>query len=111
MCDPDAQRPPVLAARSELVDEVAHRLLVSAHALERNHLALDRHDRLHVEQVACPGARAADAAAATEELERVHREEQMRVALVPFEQALDLLVRRPAIEAALDCEAEHRDRR
>src|SRR5204862_7881286 len=33
VCDPDAQRPPVLAARSELVDEVAHRLLVSAHAL------------------------------------------------------------------------------
>src|SRR5262249_57803885 len=53
VCDSDAKSRAVIAARGELLDEELHRLLTPAHALERNHLALDRQYRLDVQEVAC----------------------------------------------------------
>src|SRR5207237_2922445 len=87
-----------------------HRLLVTAHPFEGDHLALDRQDRLDVQQRAGPGARASDPPATPEEFERVDREDQVRVTLVALEQLADLLVRGATFEPALDRESEHRDR-
>ena len=56
-------------------------------------------------------ARAADAAAAREVLERVDGEEQPALAAVALDELVDLLVGRAALEPALDREPEHRDRR
>ena len=71
----------------------------------------DREDRLHVQQVAGERGRATDAPALREVLERVHREEQVVLALVALDERVDLLVGRPALEPLLHADREQRDRR
>ena len=81
---PRARSRPSASARRAWSDvncghELLHRLRVPAHALERDDLALDRQDRLHVQQLSGPRARTSDAPAAAQELERVDREDQPRL--------------------------------
>src|SRR3954465_15757753 len=104
MRDPDLQRPHIFRRRRERLDELLHRLLVASDALERNHLALDREDRLDVQELARPGARAPDASAASQELERVHREDQLGLVFEALEQRSKLVVGRAAVEPTLDRE-------
>src|SRR5512133_2805160 len=110
--DPDAQAWSVARSRREGVCEFLHCFAVSAHALERQHLAvLEREDRLDVQELAGPARGAPDPAAPREVLERVQREDQAGLALETRNELVDLLVGRPALEAPLDGEPEHRDRR
>ena len=103
--------------RRPILRRLLERFLNSANAflLPRTRLtgtispSVDREDRLDGEQLTGPGLRAADAPAAGEELERVDGEHEARLALERLDQHLDLLVRRPALEAALDTQAEQRD--
>src|SRR6266536_4289173 len=112
VCDADVQARRLPRAVRERARELLHRLLVSAHALDRQHRAvLDREDRLDVEQVAGKRRGLADAAALLEELERVDGEDQPGVALEALDELVDLLVARAALEPPLDREAEHRNRR
>src|SRR5581483_5601817 len=108
--DPDAERGPVGQALLERADELLERLLVAAHPLDRNDLVvLDREDRLHVQELPRPGARPADPAAAREELERLDREDDPRLAPVACDELVDLLVGRASLEPPLDREREHRE--
>ena len=110
--DADVQVRRVARALRERARELLHRLLVAANALDRQHLAvLDREDRLDVEQVAGERGGLADAPALLQELERVDREDQTRIALEALDELVDLVVGRAALEPPLNREAEHRDRR
>ena len=108
----NAQRGRVARTRLEGRRELEERLAVPAHAFHRDDLpVLDREDRLDVEELAGPAARATDSAPANEVLERVDREQQPGVAPVAGGEHVDLVVRRPPLEPPLDRQAEHRDRR
>src|SRR4051794_24691812 len=81
--DAHAQIRPVVRARLEGRRELQERLPVPADALDRHDLAVgDREDRLDVEELARPTARAPDSAAPDQVLERVEGEEQPRAAAV-----------------------------
>jgi hypothetical protein len=69
----------------------------SAHALERDDLALDREDRLHVQQLSRPRARAADAPPRRRN-SSVSTVKIRALLAVAVDQRLDLLVRRAALE-------------
>src|SRR5439155_26834156 len=88
-----------------------HRLLIAADALHGDHLAFDREDRLYVQELSGPRARAPDAPAAAKELERVDGEDEAGALAEPNDQLVDSLVRRASLEPPLDRKAEHRDRR
>ena len=62
----------------EVVDHPLERAAPGADALDRHDLGLDREDRLDPQRGADPRLRAADPAAAAEELERVDGEEDLR---------------------------------
>ena len=80
--DADAEPRLVARRRPERLGELLDRLPVPAHPLEREDLAvLEREDRLDVQELAGPAGGAADPAAPGEELERVEREDQARLAL------------------------------
>ena len=86
--------------------------MISAHAFQRDHLAVsDREDRLHVQEIAGERRRPADPTSLRQVLERVDREEEVVVALVMLDEGVDLLVRRPAFETMLHAECEERERR
>ena len=63
-----------------------------------------------MQELARERLRAADPAAAREELERVDREEQPVLEPVALDERVDLFVGRAALEPPLDRERQHRDR-
>ena len=69
----------VLAQRAEVVDHALERAAPRADPLDRDDLALDRQDRLDPQRGADPRLRAADPAAAAQELQRVDREQDLQV--------------------------------
>jgi hypothetical protein len=84
--DSDPQPRLVTRRAGELRDELGERLPVPAHLLQRHDFAVaDGQDRLDVQQLARHRGSLADAAAAAQELERVDREQQPGLALVPIE--------------------------
>ena len=69
----------VLAQRAQVVDQALERAAPGAHALDGHDLGLDREDRLDLQRRADPRLRAADPAAAAQELERVDGEEDLQL--------------------------------
>jgi len=70
--------------------ELLHRLLITAHALQRHDLAgLDREDRLDVQEVARERRGLPDPSAFPQELERVDGEEETGVALEALDEGVD----------------------
>src|SRR5918996_2425196 len=106
MRDPDAQTRPRRALLAEGAHELHERLLVAADALDGHDLSFrDGQDRLHVEHLAGERLRPPDPAAAREELERVDREEEPRVAAVARPELVDLPLGRAPLEAPVDGQA------
>ena len=111
MRDPDPQPRAVAGLTGELADELLHRLLVAAHALHGDDLAvLDGEDRLDLQQLTGHRAGAPDPAALGEKLERVDGEEEAVLLLVAVDQLVELVVGRPRLEPPLHGQTEHGDR-
>ena len=105
------QRRSILRVLLERLPELGERLLVPAHALDRDDLAvLDREDRLDRQQLARPGLRTADTPAAGEKLERLDGEDEAGLPLERLDQSTSIsssVV--PRSSRRLQSEPEQRD--